>query len=113
MKKTKIDLNQVSIRVSHVLMAMNVFTVEELAQKTYSEIKRHRNIGKKTVNEIRFLLKEHGLRLQKDAGADGPKVARINKLNDLIANNEAKIYIIKNTIDKYKFEIEWLKNDRR
>lgn len=58
---TKVDELELSVRSSNCLRAANIQTLEELAQKTESEMLKYRNFGRKSLVELNTILAELGL----------------------------------------------------
>ncbi len=54
---------ELSVRAANCLNNANITTVGQLAQKTESEMLKYRNFGKKSLNEIKDKLVQHGLTL--------------------------------------------------
>ncbi len=54
---------ELSVRAANCLNNANITTVGQLAQKTESEMLKYRNFGKKSLNEIKDKLVQHGLSL--------------------------------------------------
>ena len=48
-------------RCQTVIDIAGISTLEELSQKTEQEMQKYTNIGKKTISQLRAVLKEHGL----------------------------------------------------
>ena len=53
---------ELSVRSFNCLEAAGIKTIRDLVQKTESEMLRYRNFGRKSLNEIKNILKEMGLR---------------------------------------------------
>ena len=64
-RKLNISVNEIelSVRAANCLNNANITTVGELAQKTEAEMLKYRNLGKKSLNEIKQKLSELGLAL--------------------------------------------------
>ncbi len=60
-----------SVRPANCLEAANVVTIADLVQKTEDEMLQTPNFGKKSLNEIREVLSDMGLRLGMKLGPDG------------------------------------------
>ena len=56
------DLAELSVRSRNSLQKENIRTLEELIQRTQSEMLEIENFGKKSLQEIEEFLREHGLR---------------------------------------------------
>ena len=54
---------ELSVRAANCLNNANITTVGQLAQKTEAEMLKYRNFGKKSLNEIKDKLVQHGLSL--------------------------------------------------
>lgn len=54
---------ELSVRAANCLNNANITTVGQLAMKTESEMLKYRNFGKKSLNEIKEKLVQHGLSL--------------------------------------------------
>ena len=54
---------ELSVRAANCLNNANITTVGQLAMKTESEMLKYRNFGKKSLNEIKDKLVQHGLSL--------------------------------------------------
>jgi len=59
--KTKVDELELSVRSSNCLRAANIQTLEDLVQKTESEMLKYRNFGRKSLTELNTILAELGL----------------------------------------------------
>ncbi len=55
---------ELSVRSFNCLKRANINTVEELTEKTEEEMMKVRNLGKKSLDEVKFKLEELGLRLK-------------------------------------------------
>ena len=53
-----------SVRVRQVLQVAKIDTIGQLVNKTYSQMLLYRQFGKKSLQEVEFLLKNHGLKLR-------------------------------------------------
>lgn len=58
-----VDELELSVRAFNCLKAANIRTIADLVQKTEAELLKTKNFGKKSLNEIKTLLTEMGLRL--------------------------------------------------
>ena len=58
---TKVDELELSVRSSNCLRAANIQTLEDLVQKTESEMLKYRNFGRKSLTELNTVLAELGL----------------------------------------------------
>lgn len=56
-----LELMNLSIRATNSLFAANIKTVRELTTRTELELLQFHNFGKKSLDEIKFFLAEHGL----------------------------------------------------
>jgi DNA-directed RNA polymerase subunit alpha len=59
--KTRVDELELSVRSSNCLRAANIQTLEDLVQKTESEMLKYRNFGRKSLTELNTILAELGL----------------------------------------------------
>jgi DNA-directed RNA polymerase subunit alpha len=59
--KTRVDELELSVRSSNCLRAANIQTLEDLVQKTESEMLKYRNFGRKSLTELNTVLAELGL----------------------------------------------------
>ena len=57
----RVDELELSVRSSNCLHAANIVTLEDLVNKTESEMLRYRNFGRKSLNELNNILSELGL----------------------------------------------------
>ena len=77
---------ELSVRAANCLNNANITTVGQLAMKTESEMLKYRNFGKKSLNEIKDKLVQHGLSLgmQFDAKllASPAPASRMRDIND-------------------------------
>jgi DNA-directed RNA polymerase subunit alpha len=64
MLEMSIEELELSVRSSNCLRRANINTVDELTQKTEEDMMKVRNLGKKSLNEIKFKLAEIGLGLK-------------------------------------------------
>lgn len=64
MLEMSIEELELSVRSSNCLRRANINTVEELTQKSEEDMMKVRNLGKKSLNEIKFKLAEIGLGLR-------------------------------------------------
>lgn len=64
MMEMSIEELELSVRSSNCLRRANINTVEELTQKTEEDMMKVRNLGKKSLSEIKFKLAEIGLSLK-------------------------------------------------
>lgn len=60
---TKIDDLDISVRAYNVLKNMNIKTVADLIQCTEKQLMRERNFGRRSLNELKFMLAMHGYEL--------------------------------------------------
>jgi DNA-directed RNA polymerase subunit alpha len=73
--KTRVDELELSVRSSNCLRAANIQTLEDLVQKTESEMLKYRNFGRKSLTELNTVLHELGL----DFGMDVSKYKELPK----------------------------------
>jgi DNA-directed RNA polymerase subunit alpha len=59
--KTRVDELELSVRSSNCLRAADIQTLEDLVQKTESEMLKYRNFGRKSLTELNSILAELGL----------------------------------------------------
>ncbi len=59
--KMKVDELELSVRSSNCLRAASIVTLEDLVQKTESEMLKYRNFGRKSLAELNIILGELGL----------------------------------------------------
>ena len=64
MLEMSIEELELSVRSSNCLRRANINTVEELTQKSEEDMMKVRNLGKKSLNEIKYKLGEIGLGLR-------------------------------------------------
>ncbi len=62
---------ELSVRSYNCLEAAGIKTIRDLVQKTENEMLKYRNFGRKSLTEIKNILKEMGLRFNMTIGADG------------------------------------------
>lgn len=62
---------ELSVRSYNCLEAAGIKTIRDLVQKTESEMLKYRNFGRKSLNEIKTILKEMGLSFNMKIGEDG------------------------------------------
>jgi DNA-directed RNA polymerase subunit alpha len=62
---------ELSVRSYNCLEAAGIKTIRDLVQKTESEMLKYRNFGRKSLNEIKTILKEMGLQFNTPIGEDG------------------------------------------
>ena len=60
---TPVEELELSVRSSNCLKNANIRTIGELTKKTEEDITKTRNFGKKSLEEIKQKLEEHGLTL--------------------------------------------------
>lgn len=60
---TPVEELELSVRSSNCLKNANIHTIGELTRKTEDDITKTRNFGKKSLEEIKTKLEEHGLKL--------------------------------------------------
>jgi DNA-directed RNA polymerase subunit alpha len=58
-----VDELELSVRASNCLKTANIRTIADLVQRTEPELLKTKNFGKKSLNEIKTILGEMGLRL--------------------------------------------------
>ena len=63
MLNTSVEELELSVRSSNCLKNANIKTIGELCKKTEDDITKTRNFGKKSLEEIKAKLEEHGLTL--------------------------------------------------
>lgn len=80
----KVDELELSVRSANCLKNDNIFYIGDLVQKTEGEMLRTPNFGRKSLNEIKMVLNQMGLRLGMEASGWPPKDidAVINSLED-------------------------------
>jgi DNA-directed RNA polymerase subunit alpha len=64
MLEMSIEELELSVRSSNCLRRANINTVEELTEKSEEDMMKVRNLGKKSLNEIKYKLGEIGLGLR-------------------------------------------------
>jgi len=57
----KIDLNALSVRASNALRNANIVYIRELAEMRITKLLKLRNLGRKTVKELRAYLDDQGI----------------------------------------------------
>jgi len=62
---------ELSVRSYNCLEAAGIKTIRDLVQKSESDMLKYRNFGRKSLNEIKTILKEMGLRFNMTIGPDG------------------------------------------
>jgi len=62
---------ELSVRSYNCLEAAGIKTIRDLVQKTESEMLKYRNFGRKSLNEIKTILKDMNLRFSMQIGSDG------------------------------------------
>ncbi|HUT26208.1 MAG TPA: DNA-directed RNA polymerase subunit alpha [Sumerlaeia bacterium] len=62
---------ELSVRSFNCLEAAGIKTIRDLVQKTESEMLKYRNFGRKSLSEIKNILKEMGLTFSMKIGEDG------------------------------------------
>jgi DNA-directed RNA polymerase subunit alpha len=74
---------ELSVRSYNCLEAAGIKTIRDLVQKTEGEMLRYRNFGRKSLNEIKAILKEMGLRfgmeIDRESGLPVEFLAQQNK----------------------------------
>ena len=95
---------ELSVRAANCLNNANITTVGQLAMKTESEMLKYRNFGKKSLNEIKDKLVQHGLSLgmQFDAKllASPAPASRMRENNDEIRATDLQA-LISHNIDAF------------
>ncbi len=91
---------ELSVRAANCLNNANITTVGQLAQKTESEMLKYRNFGKKSLNEIKDKLVQHGLSLgmtfdAKLLAAPAPAGARLH-IDDEVRGTDLQKLITQN-----------------
>jgi DNA-directed RNA polymerase subunit alpha len=66
-----VDELELSVRSYNCLKKTNIETIGELVQKTEAEMLKTKNFGRKSLNEIKEILKTMGLSLGMDIAAMG------------------------------------------
>ena len=66
---------ELSVRSFNCLEAAGIKTIRDLVQKTESEMLKYRNFGRKSLSEIKNILKDMGLSFSMKIGEDGLPVA--------------------------------------
>lgn len=62
---------ELSVRSYNCLEAAGIKTIRDLVQKSESEMLKYRNFGRKSLNEIKSILKDMGLKFNTRIGDDG------------------------------------------
>ena len=62
---------ELSVRSYNCLEAAGIKTIRDLVQKSESEMLKYRNFGRKSLNEIKAILKDMGLKFNMEIGDDG------------------------------------------
>ena len=62
--KIEIETEHLSMRTANLLQRAGVMYLEDLTELSFSQIRKWRNCGKKTINEIREYLGRRGLALK-------------------------------------------------
>ncbi|MBA2232323.1 DNA-directed RNA polymerase subunit alpha C-terminal domain-containing protein, partial [Escherichia coli] len=65
-REMSIEELELSVRSSNCLRRANIDTVEKLTQKTEEDMIKVRNLGRKSLNEIKHKLAEIGLSLSQE-----------------------------------------------
>ena len=65
-REMSIEELELSVRSSNCLRRANIDTVEKLTQKTEEDMMKVRNLGRKSLNEIKHKLAEMGLSLSQE-----------------------------------------------
>src|SRR3972149_2123074 len=66
-----VDELELSVRASNCLKTASIRTIADLVQRTEPELLKTKNFGKKSLNEIKTILGEMGLRLGLQLGPEG------------------------------------------
>ena len=100
---------ELSVRAANCLNNANITTVGQLAMKTESEMLKYRNFGKKSLNEIKDKLVQHGLSLgmQFDAKllASPAPASRLRESSDETRATDLQA-LISHNIEAYGFDDE-------
>ncbi len=65
-KRIRLDECEFSVRTSNILDSLNIEYLDELKEFSAKRLLEFRNVGKKSVNEIRHFLAQYGISLQGD-----------------------------------------------
>ena len=82
-----IERSEFTARTYNVLYMYEIETVRALAAMREKDLRKLRNCGRKTINEIRCFLKDRGL----DLTDPNPRPETVMELRDKVALLEAKI----------------------
>lgn len=107
-KKNKLDISDIglSVRSYNGLHKAGINTVGDLAILTYEELKKVRNLGIKSYNEIIAKMKEYGISLKEDDEQEKQeKQEKTAKTNNDRSKTESEIELEKN-LDNYLEEKE-------
>ena len=63
--KTNIDKSRLSVRANNVLEHAKIYTIEELIKHNEKSLMRFKDMGKKSVKEVREYLSELGITLKR------------------------------------------------
>ncbi len=66
--KMQVDELELSVRSANCLKAANIVTLEDLVQRTETEMLKFRNFGRKSLNELNAILETLGLAFGMDVG---------------------------------------------
>ena len=104
-----VNESELSVRAANCLNNANITTVGQLAMKTESEMLKYRNFGKKSLNDIKDKLVQHGLSLgmQFDAKllASPAPASRLRESNDEPRATDLQA-LISHNIEAYGFDDE-------
>lgn len=73
---TSIEELELSVRSHNCLEAAGIKTIAELIQKSESEMLKFRNFGRKSLNEIKAMLKAMGLEFDMEIGPNGKPMSK-------------------------------------
>ena len=62
--KIKVDELELSVRIANMLRQQNIETLGDACKYTEGELLRYPNFGRKSLNEFKGILQEHGLSLK-------------------------------------------------
>ena len=68
---------ELSVRSFNCLEAAGIKTIRDLVQKTEQEMLKYRNFGRKSLNEIKSILRDMGLRFNMELDEDGMPIMTV------------------------------------
>jgi hypothetical protein len=105
-ERKKIEHTDLSIRTINVLHAHGIYDIEDLVKLSSREIIKWKNLGIKSLNEIRYFLSENGLSLIDESVNPDVQKMILEDLPSILNNIKAQVDDALQDLRFFSFKLE-------